>query len=270
MAITAAQVKELREQTGIPMMKCKKALEACDGDMGAAVELLRKQGEQTAASKSARATKSGAIGVAVNDQAGVLVCVACETDFVAGNDEFKTTVDAIAAAALAAGVTDASALESVSMADGRSVGEAITGLIAKLGENMKLVDMRRLDASGIAVYNHGGRIATLVAGSGDAEVLRQVAMHVAAANPPALALDRDGVDQDVLAKERAVLAASDEVMAKPEAIRDKIVEGKLKKFYQEQVLLEQDMLLYNDDGQTVGDWAKAKGVTITGFTRLDV
>ncbi|MFW5750481.1 MAG: translation elongation factor Ts [Planctomycetota bacterium] len=269
MAITAAQVKELRDKTGIPMMKCKKALQEADGDIDAAIEILRKQGLETASKKAGRATAAGGIGIAINDSAGVLVSVACETDFVSSNEEFKAYVQRVADVALESGASDIDALAQADMG-GQTVAEGLTALIAKLGENMKLVDIKRLEGAGIVSYSHGGRIATLIAGSGDEEARRHVAMHVAAANPPAAAFSRDEVDAAMLERERQVIASSDEVMAKPEAIREKIVEGKLGRFYKEQVLLEQDMLLYNDDNLSVEKWAAGKGVKLHGFLRMDV
>ncbi|MDA3959677.1 MAG: translation elongation factor Ts, partial [Planctomycetota bacterium] len=203
MAITASQVKELRERTGIAMMKCKKALEETAGNLEAAVEHLRKQGEATADKKADRATNAGGLGIAFDGGKGALVLLSCETDFVSGNAEFKDFVGEVAAAALASGATDLDALAAAPM-NGSTVKEAIVGLVAKMGENMQLATLDLVAGDVVAGYNHGGRVAGLVAGSGDAGALRNIAMHVAAANPAPLSLDRSGVPEDVVAKEREI------------------------------------------------------------------
>ena len=268
MAITAAEVKELRERTGIPMMKCKKALEECDGDMDAAVEHLRKQGLAAADKKSDRATNAGGIGVAIDGGKGVMVFLACETDFVSGNELFKEFVTKIAESALANGIESLDALKESTL-DGAPMSEAIGGMVAKLGENLQLEGFELVSGDAVAGYNHGGRVATLVAGSGDAAVLRQAAMHVAAVAPAPIALTRDEVPAATLEKEREIIAASDEIQAKPEQIRPKIIEGKLNRFYKENVLLDQEMLGDPDfESGSVEKWAKSKGVTITAFSRI--
>lgn len=271
MAITATQVKALRDRTGIPMMKCKQALEASDGDEEAAIEHLRKQGLQTADKKADRATNAGALGVAVEGGTGTMVLLACETDFVSGNADFKAFVQRLAEAALAAGSTDAEALAAAQV-DGVPVPEAIAQQVAKMGENMQLAAVQLLSGDVVAGYNHGGRVATLVAGSGDPADLRKVAMHVAAASPAPIALSRDGIPQELLDKERELIAASPDVQAKPEHIRPKIVEGKLGRFYKEHVLLEQEMLgdPEDQDAGSVAKWAEAHGVGVTGFARMSV
>lgn len=269
MAITATQVKELRERTGIAMMKCKKALEETDGDMDAAVEHLRKQGLATADKKADRATNAGGLGVAYQDGKGAIVLLSCETDFVSGNAEFKAFVDEIAQAALVAGAGDPEALADAPM-EGGTVKEAIVGKVAKMGENMQLATVELVEGTVVTGYSHGGRVAALIAGEGDAGALRNLAMHVAAANPAPIALGRDGVPAEMLDKERAIISESDEIRSKPEHIRPKIVEGKLGRFYKEHVLLEQEMLVDNDAHSSVEQWAAGKGVSITAFKRLAV
>ncbi|MHC5068740.1 MAG: translation elongation factor Ts, partial [Planctomycetota bacterium] len=226
MAITAAMVKELREVTGIAMMKCKKALEECDGDMDAAVEHLRKQGLATAGKKADRATNCGGLGIAFEGGKGAVVLLSCETDFVSGNGEFKSFVNELAAAALASGATDAASLDAAAFGDA-TVKDGVVGMISKLGENMQIASVEQVAGDVVTGYNHGGRVAALVAGSGEADVLRNVAMHVAAASPAPIALGRDGVDAALVEKEREIIAESDDVKAKPEQIRPKIIEGKL-------------------------------------------
>lgn len=270
MAITAADVKALRDRTGLAMMKCKEALSATDGDLEAAVEYLRKQGLATADKKAGRDTNAGSLGIATGEGAAAVVLLACETDFVSSNDEFKGFVTRLAEAALAGDYADVDALQGGNFADGGTVAEGIVGMVQKLGENMKLAEVRLLKGRAVVGYNHGGRVATLVAGDGDSAILRNVAMHVAAANPEPVALSKEDVDPVLLAKEREIIAALPDVASKPEAIRPKIIDGKLGRFYKEQVLLEQEMLVDNEDGSSVAAYAKGKGVTVTGFVRLAI
>lgn len=269
MAITASMVKELRETTGIAMMKCKKALEEAGGDMDAAIEVLRKQGEATAEKKAGRSTNSGGIGIAFEGGSGVLVKVLCETDFVSGNEVFKNFVSELATAALAAGIDSVEDLPGLTVGE-QSAAEYLIAKVQQLGENMQFAEVIRLTGDLVAGYNHGGRVATLIAGAGDAGVLRHVAMHTAAANPAPVALDRSGVPAELVEKERAIIAESDDVQKKPEAIRPKIVEGKLGRFYKENVLLEQEMLVDNDDGASVEKYLQAHSCSVSGFVRLSV
>jgi elongation factor Ts len=264
MAITAAQVKELRDRTGIAMMKCKKALTEADGDMEAAVEALRKAGLAAADKKADRETNNGGLGVATSDTKGALVMLACETDFVSGNQVFKDFVAQLADVALNSGATDIDSLAAAAF-EGETVTAAISQKIAQLGENMQLLSVEIIEGEAIAAYNHGGRLAAVVAGSGDAAALRQVAMHIAAADPAPSGLSRDDLDQEMLAKERDIIAQSAEVQAKPEAIRPKIVEGKMGRFYKENALLEQEMLVDNDGNLSVEKWAAKKDSKVTGF-----
>ncbi len=269
MTITASMVKELRETTGIAMMKCKKALEEAGGDMEKAVEVLRKAGEATAQKKAGRNTNSGGIGLAVGDGVAVMVKVLCETDFVSGNDVFKGFVTELAEAALAAGVSDIAALDTVDV-NGQKAANYLVAKIQQLGENMRFDTLVRLEGEVVVGYNHSGRVGTLIAGTGDATTLRNVAMHAAAASPAPLAFDRSDVPADVVEKETAIIAESDDVQKKPENIRPKIVEGKMGRFFKEMVLLEQEMLVDNEDGHTVEQYAKAKGISLSDFRRMDV
>lgn len=267
--ITASMVKELRDRTDVAMMKCKKALEECDGDIEAAVEHLRKTAGAAQDKKAGRETKAGGLGMAIGDGAGVLLMLSCETDFVSGNEQFKEFVNRLAQVALDGAVTDLEALQQQQL-DGQAVPEALAQAVQKLGENIQLAAIHRLTGEVVTGYNHGGRVAALVAGTGEAETLRNVAMHVAAANPVPVSLDREGVPAELVDKERAIIAESPEIQSKPEQIRPKIVEGKMGRFYKEHVLLEQEMLVDSDGGDSVEQWAKAKGVSVTGFVRADV
>ncbi|MBA3697446.1 MAG: translation elongation factor Ts [Planctomycetes bacterium] len=279
--ISAKLVMTLRDRAGIPMMKCKGALEATKGAhatedawIDAAIEHLRKQGLATADKFAGRETTNGGLGMALADGKGLIVLLGCQTDFVSGNDVFKEYVKSIADAGLAAGVADLDGLKAAPFSGNTGVGgtvaDSIPGKIQQIGENLVLVKATALTGAVVVGYNHGGKIATLVSGTGDAAKLRMIALHVASANPAPIALDRAGVDPTVVAKEKEILLATPELQGKPEAMRPKIVEGKLGRFYKERVLLEQEMLLDNEKGETVEKYAKRFGLTVTGFVRLAV
>lgn len=269
MAITASLVKELRERTGIAMMKCKKALEECDGDIDQAVDHLRKQGEATADKKSGRATNCGGVGLALADGKGVIVTLTCETDFVSGNDVFKSFVAELAQAALDNDISDTEALKAAEV-NGQAVSDALVEKIAQLGENMQLSAVNVVTGDTVAGYLHSnGQLATIAAGTGDAQLLRNVAMHIAAASPAPAALKRDQVDEELVNKEREIIAASDDVKAKPENIQPKIIDGKMNKFYKEHVLLEQEMLVDSDKG-SVEQYLKDNGIELSDFLRVNI
>lgn len=269
MAITAALVKELRDRTGIAMMKCKKALEEAGGDIEEAVSLLRKQGLATADKKADRETNCGGVGLAVDGGKGVIVTVTCETDFVSGNDVFKGFTAELAKAALAAGVDSVEGLADVEVG-GAKASDALVEKIQQLGENMQFAAVTVVSGETLAGYLHSnGQVATIAAGKGDEDTLRNVAMHIAAASPAPASLNRDGVDADLVAKEREVIAQSDDVKSKPENIQPKIIDGKMNRFYKENVLLEQEMLVDCEKG-SVADYAKQKGIEITDFARVKI
>lgn len=269
-AISAKIVMELRDATNLPMMKCKQALEASNGDKQAAIEWLRKQGVAAAGGKFAdRETPNGSAALVLGAGVGVIVQLGCQTDFVGGNDAFKAFAKELADLALATGADSAEALKAHKLGE-LSVDEAIAIKISQMGEKIVLVKVLRLTGEQVTGYNHGGKIATLVAGTGDIQKLRQIALHVASANPAPVALNRDQVPADVVAKEREILAATPEVQAKPEAMRGKIVEGKLGRFFKENVLLEQEMLLDAEKGESVEKYAKRLGLVVTGFARANV
>lgn len=274
--ITAGMVKELREATGAGMMDVKKALTETDGNMDAAIDWLRTKGLAKAAKKSGRTAAEGLVGVAVEGGRGVVVEVNSETDFVAKNAEFQSLVSSVARAAL-----DADGLESLKAADvgGRSAEQAVTDAIAKIGENMTIRRMARLEGETVVSYVHNaageglGKIGVLVALRGqDNGIGRQIAMHVAAANPAAL--DEASLDQAMLERERSVQVqkAEEENSAsakpKPAQVIEKMIEGRMKKFVAESTLLGQAFVV--DPDRTVAEAAEAAGVTITGFVRLAV
>jgi len=284
--ITAALVKELRESSGAGMMDCKKALTESGGDLEAAVDWLRKKGLAAAAKKAGRVAAEGLIGVAAEGTKGALVEINSETDFVARNEAFQGFVRSVAEIALAQG-GDLDKIQAASFpGTSGSVADALTAMIGKIGENMALRRSAGITVSDgvVCSYIHNqtapglGKIGVLVGleSSGDKAKLealgRQLAMHVAAAHPQAV--DRDGVDASALDRERDVLSEQARASGKPEEIIAKMVEGRLRKFYEEVCLLEQ---VYVIDGETkvskiletAGKEAGAP-VKIVGFVRFQL
>ncbi|CTQ34092.1 translation elongation factor Ts [Jannaschia rubra] len=270
MAITAAMVKELRDSTGAGMMDAKKALTETDGDMEAAVDWLRTKGLAKAAKKSGRTAAEGLVAVAVRDSEGVAVEVNSETDFVAKNADFQKMVASFANAALDA--QDIDALKAAKV-DGKTVEDTLTDKIATIGENMSVRRMVRLSGGSVVSYVHNaaapgmGKIGVLVALSGpNDEFGKQVAMHVAAANPASLS--EADLDASVVDKERQVQIDIARESGKPDAVIDKMIEGRMKKYMAEVTLLNQQFVVNPD--VTVGQAAKDAGVEITGYVRLEV
>ncbi len=270
MTITAGMVKELREMTGVGMMDAKKALTEVSGDMSAAVDLLRTKGLAKAAKKSGRTAAEGLVGIAIDGGTGVAVEVNSETDFVAKNPEFQAMVAAIAQAALK--VDDLDALLKADLG-GKSVADTVTEKIATIGENMAVRRMARVSGEKVAAYVHNavadglGRIGVLVAlKGGDEAIGKQVAMHVAATNPASLS--EADLDQAVVEREKQVLAAQARESGKPEAVIEKMIVGRLNKFYEEVTLLKQKFVINPD--VTVGAAASDAGAEVTGFARLAV
>ena len=270
MTITASMVKDLREMTGAGMMDAKKALTETAGDMDAAVDWLRTKGLAKAAKKSGRTAAEGLIGVAVKGGVGVAVEVNSETDFVAKNAEFQTMVAAITGAAT--GVADVEALKAAKIG-GKTVEAMLTEAIAKIGENMTLRRMARIEGESVAAYVHNaaaegmGKIGVLVALKGkDSGIGKQVAMHVAALNPASLS-EKD-IDPALVEREKSVLSEQARASGKPEAVIEKMIVGRMAKFFEEVTLLGQKFVINPDI--TVGQAAKEAGVEITGFVRLAV
>lgn len=270
MAITAAQVKELREKSGAGMMDAKKALTETDGDMDAAMDWLRTKGLATAAKKSGRTAAEGLVAVAVSGNTGIAVEVNAETDFVGKNAEFQGMVSKIAAAAL--NVADVDALKETEI-DGTTVSTMITDAIAKIGENMGVRRMAKISGDTVVTYVHNaaadglGKIGVLVAITGGDEAFgKQVAMHVAAANPAAL--NEAELDAAVVEKERQIQIEIARESGKPEQVIEKMIEGRMKKFLSEVTLLGQNFVVNPD--LTVEQAAKEAGATITGFVRMEV
>ena len=270
MAITAAMVKELREKSGAGMMDAKKALTENDGDMEVSMDWLRTKGLAKAAKKSSRTAAEGLVAVAVSGGKGVAVEVNSETDFVGKNADFQAMVSKIADAALGAGSVEALATTDL---DGKPISELITDAIAKIGENMSLRRMSTVSADCVVSYVHNsvadgmGKIGVLVGMSaGNESFGKQVAMHIAAAHPTAL--NEASLDPVVVEKEKQVQMDIARESGKPEAVIEKMIVGRMKKFMAEVTLLNQQFVVNPD--VTVAQAATDAGVEITGFVRLEV
>ncbi|MGM0444378.1 MAG: translation elongation factor Ts [Fibrobacterota bacterium] len=278
--ITASMVKELREKTGVGMMACKKALKEAGGDLETAVENLRKMGQAKAEKRSERSATEGRVSAACDEKSGIIFQLNCETDFVTKNADFKAFLDSIQEQLIAEKPANlASALELKMGAD-RTVRDSITDLIAKIGEKISLSSYDILTAEeneGVYAYVHNnGKVGALVKLKSDSEDLnaekaqklgKNICMHIAASNP--LALDRDGIAEETIEKEKAIFR--DQVLneGKPEKIADKIVMGKMNKYYKMNTLLEQEYILA--DKQSVEKAVKEAGdFTITDYKLVNL
>ena len=282
--ITAAMVKELRERTGAGMMDCKKALGETGGDVEQAVDALRKKGLAAAAKKAGRTTADGLIGLVVDGTKGAVVEVNSETDFVARNDAFQALVAQITGVAIAAG-GDVEALKGLTLpATGKSVADSITNAIGVIGENINLrrTAVVEVGSGAVAGYLHQqsapglGRMGVLVGleSTGDKAALdafgKQLAMHIAATNPQSITVA--DLDPAVVDRERNIFADQARASGKPDSIIEKMVEGRLRKFYEESVLLEQTWVIDTDKKvkDALADAVTAAGapVTVSTFVRL--
>ena len=273
MEITASLVKELRERTGAGMMECKKALVESQGSIEAAIEAMRKSGQAKAAKKAGRIAADGVvvIKVAADGKSGVMVEVNSETDFVAKDANFKEFADAVGEAALAAGVADVEALSALPIRAGEAatIAEAREALIAKIGENIQVRRLVRFeDTQGqLHSYRHGVRIGVLVEmEGGDAELGKDIAMHVAASNP--LCVDASQVPAEVLEKEKDIFRAQALESGKPAEIVDKIIEGRVRKYMEEMTLLGQPFV--KDVEVTVEKLLGRVGAKVRRFSRVEV
>ncbi|BBC81390.1 elongation factor Ts [Acetobacter orientalis] len=278
-AITAALVKELREKTGAGMMDCKKALNEANGEIEGAIDWLRTKGLAAAAKKSGRTAAEGLVGVASEDKKAAMVEVNAETDFVARNEAFQNFVESVAKVALKVG-EDLEAIKAATLETGRTVADELTHLIATIGENMSLRRARvfTVPSGVVATYVHGalrpglgkiGVLAAIEAPSADdaiAQLGRQIGMHVAATRPSSL--DVTSLNPEEVERERAVLIEQARASGKPEAIIEKMIEGRIRKFYEEVVLLEQ---VWVHDGESrVKSVLEKAGVKLVGFDRFQL
>ncbi len=270
MKITAGLVKELRARTGVGMMECKRALSEVDGDLDAAVQRLRASGRMKADQKSARAAAEGALALAKSEDGSraVLVEVNSETDFVAKDDGFLAFAQACADAALASGAETVEELMAQTIADGRALEDERRDLVARLGENVQARRFRCLDAAGAALgcYLHGQRIGVVVVFSGEPELGRDLAMHVAASRP--VCVDENDVPKDLLERERSALAAQARESGKPPEIMEKMIAGRLRKYLSEITLLGQPFV--RDPDVTVGELLRSRDSSVRDFARLEV
>ena len=269
MAITASLVKELRERTGAGMMECKKALVEADGDIDAAAEIMRKSGAAKADKKAGRVAADGAIKALVSDdgKSAVILEVNSETDFVAKDDNFQAFADAVLAAVASHRPDSVEALSALALADGRSVEEARQALIAKVGENIQVRRFQIVESDlSIACYLHGARIGVLVESSADADLARDIAMHIAAVNPQFV--DRGSIPADFVEKEKGILIAQAESSGKPPEIIEKMIQGRLNKFLAEVTLLGQPFV--KDPDTSVEKLLAGAGAEVRGFVRFEV
>ncbi|WP_413284973.1 translation elongation factor Ts [Vibrio sp. MA40-2] len=256
--VTAALVKELRERTGAGMMECKKALVEADADIELAIENMRKSGAAKAAKKAGNVAAEGTIIIKQADGVAALLEVNCQTDFVAKDGNFLAFANEVADAAVAERL-DAAALQA-------KFEDIRIALVAKIGENISIRRVEYIEGAQLASYRHGERIGVVVAGSADEETLKHVAMHVAASKPEFV--NPEDVPADVVEKEKAVQVEIAMNEGKPEAIAEKMVIGRMKKFTGEISLTGQAFIM--EPKKTVGDMLKEKGASVTNFVRLEV
>ncbi|WP_419913547.1 translation elongation factor Ts [Hoeflea sp.] len=286
MSISASQVKELREKSGAGMMDCKKALAENNGDMEAAIDWLRAKGIAKADKKSGRTAAEGLVGVAADGNEAVVVEINSETDFVARNDAFQDLVRGVAEVALTTDGTVEAVAGATYPATGKSVADSITDAVATIGENMNLrrSQLLSVDEGVVASYIHNsvatglGKLGVLVAlkSSGDANTLaaigKQIAMHVAATNP--LAVTSADVDADVADRERAIFIEQARESGKPDNIIEKMVEGRMRKFFEEVALMSQSFVINPDlTVEAAVKQAEADAgapITVVGFVRFQL
>ena len=277
--ISAQVVKDLRDRTGAPMMDCKKALSDANGDAAQAVALLRERGLAKAVKRAGKETSEGTIALAAGDGAAALIELACETDFVAKTPDFQALAGSLASAAVAIGATTPDAVLAGNVG-GAKGSDVIAAAISKMGENIQLKRVERLGVAGVAGgYIHAGGklgvmigLATTSRDEGVSALAKDLAMHVAAADPSPVAIDRDGVPRDLLDKEAEIFRKQALGEGKPEKIVERIVEGRIKKYYGEVCLLEQPFV--KDPDKTVSkllaDASARLGapIRVTAFVRF--
>ena len=267
MSVTAAQVKELRERTGLGMMECKKALVEANADIDLAIENLRKSGQAKAAKKASRTAAEGAVVAKVGEGIAILLEVNSETDFVARDDNFQAFVNQVAEVALAARLEDVAKIAEIEYTAGQTVEEARLALVQKNGENIQLRRAQLVEGNTLGAYIHNSKIGVLVSlEGGDGELAKDVAMHVAAVNP--LVATPDEVSAAVLDKEREIFTEQARQSGKPEEVIQKMIDGRLKKFLSEVSLVDQ-AFVKNPDVK-VGQLLKEANATINSFTRMEV
>ncbi|WP_254561664.1 translation elongation factor Ts [Dyadobacter diqingensis] len=276
MAITAQDVNKLRQMTGAGMMDCKKALQEADGDFEQAVDILRKQGQKVAAKRADNEVAEGTVLVSISADGtnGKLVAFACETEPVSNVEDFKNLAKSILDKAVADDIQDKEALLAATLADGRPVSENIVDLVGKLGEKLVIAAYENVTADQVVSYIHSnGKLGVLVAfegvnGTDVSELGKDVAMQIAAMKP--VALDKDGVDAATVEREIEVGKEQARAEGKPEAMLEKIAQGKLQKFYKDNTLLNQEFV--KDSSLTIRQLVEktAKGLTVKSFKRIAI
>jgi len=271
MAISASQVKELRERTGAGMMECKKALTETDGDMEAAIEHMRKTGMAKADKKADRVAAEGRIVIktSADKSQAVILEVNCETDFVAGGDDFAQFADQVAGKILSEKPADVASLDSIKLDSGETIDEARRALIAKIGENMSVRRFEMVEADGgqVAHYLHGMKIGTVVAfKGGDEDLGRDLAMHVAASKP--MCVSKDEVPAETIEHEKSILKAQAEDSGKPAEIIEKMIGGRLNKWLGEITLMGQPFV--KDPDTTIEKLLKSRDASVVRFVRYEV
>lgn len=268
MTITASMVKELRERTGAGMMECKKALVATDGNIDAAAEELRKSGQAKADKKAGRVAADGRVVVRTDAGRAVIAEVNSETDFVAKDENFVGFAEGVAAAALSSGVTDVAVLAETSIDGTKTIEEARTELVTKVGENISVRRVSIVSGSGpIGHYTHGARIgAVVVLAGGSEDLARDIAMHVAATNP--VCINEHDVPEETLERERRIFSEQAAASGKPTEIVEKMISGRIAKFLKEITLVGQAFV--KDPDISVGKLLKNANATVTSFVRFEV
>lgn len=275
MAITAQDVNKLRQSTGAGMMDCKKALVEAEGDFEKAVDILRAKGQKVSAKRADNATTEGSVFIQTNDggSVGYLLALSCETDFVAKNDDFQGFGSSIVKAAAENDATDIETVKAIKLSDGRTVEETVVDYIGKIGEKIEISNFIKIAADKVVPYIHSNyKLGVLVGLTGPVaqaeEIGRDVAMQIAAMNP--VALNKEGVDSAVIERELAVGREQALAEGKPEAMIEKIAEGKLNKFFKENTLLSQPFV--KDSSKTIDQVLKDvdKGLTVSAFKRVSI
>lgn len=269
---TAADIKALRESTGAGMLDVKKALDEADGDRTKATEILRVKGQKGVSKREGRTAENGLVAASAKDGVGTLVELLCETDFVAKGAKFGELAAQVLAVAVSSGATDAEALLAASSSDGKSVKDTLDDANATIGEKIEIKRVARIEAPVVASYLHKtspdlpAQIGVLVGASGQEQMARDVAMHVAAFSPTVL--NRDDVDAETVANERRVAEATAREEGKPEQALERIIEGRVNGYFKENVLHDQPFA--KEPKKTVAKVAEEAGIQITDFARFKV
>jgi elongation factor Ts len=268
MSITASLVKELRDRTGAGMMECKKSLVEVDGDIDAAIDLLRTSGQAKAEKKASRVAADGRIVIESNASKAVILEINSETDFVAKDENFINFSDSIASLILSEGIKDIEQLSNSMLSDNQKVEEARTELVTKVGEKISL---RRFDnisnSENLGCYSHGSRIGTIVnLSGGDKELAKDIAMHIAASNP--ICIDESGIPSDLIEREKNIYNEQAQSSGKPPEIIEKMIQGKMLKFMKEVTLLGQSFV--KDPDISIAKLLKNSNAVVTNFIRYEV